>query len=1175
LLTTKNRISENAKNGISDSGQQKIHRSSLRISNKNDAQEKEADAVADNVMLTPEQNETDILFSNRPQNRLQLAQENQSELPTLQPEGPEHEEGLLQMPAVQTIGMAGNPDEHHEKEAKVPSVEEKSSRSNPAGIPQENKVDQQAEETEESKQTQFEEKQKASNNARIDGKYQQRSMTEIVGETDFTPRELKGKENEKGILEESTGDKASESFALQMKEAESPKVEEKQESTDELAAEEEIPEDALLTLSSLINTDEEEELAEPLLTSTDNKEQNLSEPEVPAETLLAELSAVIAEKATTTIVNINKGSTRLKNKAFGRASKVKADISTKIIEGVKGVEKLFTAKRKDINRLIDEAEKDLGKRYKETTKKVEEKGIQSKKDIDKLFEGFKTDVNGKVDAYVKKANTYKKEEKESFREEQQNQADESRNKGKRRASIYPNTDRGWEQKYAAKAVAEETAKEIEKRIPKNLKALEEIIEPIPDEFKKQGKEALKGIDDNKPPLYIEIDRIQEGISAEVEKRNAEFQDAIQKFRSQINDQLSTQEDETKQKILNQEQPAIENVDKTLTNIIYRVDTSANRVKASINDTASESVQILEQKKDRKKDSLKKFADGVIHHFSETETVTLTSLTEGVNEQSKAFWQVRNELGKALGSQINHTAEVLPLTVEHVKEYLSKLKDKNKEGYAQILAEFDRIVEDFTDKIKESFKEALEKLENGFKDVFGKAETKVKEAKQKGLSKNSEALSEVSEKMTEAASDAAWRYDHPVLAAIGDVLSFIGGLIVGIILVLAVVVLVIVAFKVIVAGLIALGISALVAKIIVVVAALALMGVMAYKAYSARRAAGQSGWESFWGALGDMTGITDIIHGLTDPNLSPFDRGFFIGRGAATVATFFYGGRLNKGVNRGLIWLSKSARFPRIASFSKFVRAPKITALGTKFRAKLPKFYQKTDALNLRLLKVRESYVRYKANKRLKGKQPGIEKRGYRPKPGERTTTREQWKQRDRFRRIKEKGHGLEKRGTRPKKNTRTTTKEQWKQQYRLERITRKYKEIADYRKKEGITEYDPKKSSSGTVARLETGSEPQYGVNTSLQKSKSFALRKEGFELIRNEFPKAKVWSQVNFITHAEAHSLLKAWKAGLIRDVMVMYVDRPTCNMCIGGLPKLMKALGIKKLIIFSGESKTPITIP
>ena len=64
-------------------------------------------------------------------------------------------------------------------------------------------------------------------------------------------------------------------------------------------------------------------------------------------------------------------------------------------------------------------------------------------------------------------------------------------------------------------------------------------------------------------------------------------------------------------------------------------------------------------------------------------------------------------------------------------------------------------------------------------------------------------------------------------------------------------------------------------------------------------------------------------------------------------------------------------------------------------------------------------------------------------------------------------------------------------------------------------------------------------------------------------------------ITHAEAHSLMNADEdIGTMSKEVIMYVDRPTCNMCRGEFPALLKSMGIEKLTVYSGGSKTPIII-
>jgi hypothetical protein len=54
------------------------------------------------------------------------------------------------------------------------------------------------------------------------------------------------------------------------------------------------------------------------------------------------------------------------------------------------------------------------------------------------------------------------------------------------------------------------------------------------------------------------------------------------------------------------------------------------------------------------------------------------------------------------------------------------------------------------------------------------------------------------------------------------------------------------------------------------------------------------------------------------------------------------------------------------------------------------------------------------------------------------------------------------------------------------------------------------------------------------------------------------------FLSHAEAETLIKAAKEGKLPKVVEMHVDRATCNSCREYLPALAKELGVEKLNIY-----------
>ena len=140
-----------------------------------------------------------------------------------------------------------------------------------------------------------------------------------------------------------------------------------------------------------------------------------------------------------------------------------------------------------------------------------------------------------------------------------------------------------------------------------------------------------------------------------------------------------------------------------------------------------------------------------------------------------------------------------------------------------------------------------------------------------------------------------------------------------------------------------------------------------------------------------------------------------------------------------------------------------------------------------------------------------------------------------------------------------------------------YNEIARFRQKAGLPPFDNSKK-AGAVARIEINGKVTYGINSGFQKTtKAKQLhRKEIFDTaLKEDFPWASNWSQVESLKHAEAHALLRAARKGKLPKSVTMYVDKTTCSWCQQQLPALMKHLGIEELIIYSGGSTIPIKLP
>ncbi|KFE70050.1 polymorphic toxin-type HINT domain-containing protein [Hyalangium minutum] len=109
------------------------------------------------------------------------------------------------------------------------------------------------------------------------------------------------------------------------------------------------------------------------------------------------------------------------------------------------------------------------------------------------------------------------------------------------------------------------------------------------------------------------------------------------------------------------------------------------------------------------------------------------------------------------------------------------------------------------------------------------------------------------------------------------------------------------------------------------------------------------------------------------------------------------------------------------------------------------------------------------------------------------------------------------------------------------------------------------KAETFALAMLESG-ERAFGINSGLFKGRDSRIH--GFEMLREHglLKKATIYSQEPFLLHAEALAVIRLWERLQGKDLSLirLYVDNPTCKLCLSGLPRLQVALGIKRLEIY-----------
>ncbi|MDR6226336.1 pre-toxin TG domain-containing protein [Desmospora profundinema] len=152
-------------------------------------------------------------------------------------------------------------------------------------------------------------------------------------------------------------------------------------------------------------------------------------------------------------------------------------------------------------------------------------------------------------------------------------------------------------------------------------------------------------------------------------------------------------------------------------------------------------------------------------------------------------------------------------------------------------------------------------------------------------------------------------------------------------------------------------------------------------------------------------------------------------------------------------------------------------------------------------------------------------------------------------------------------------------------ISKGYAEIERLRRiLPNVPPYSLKNGRTGTVARVEVNGRGIFGVNTTLIKQSKWAprhmdLRRKWLKEVKWVPPKKnepKHLGHAQSLSHAESHALIRAYErmerlGEKMPKKLTMHVDRPTCNICKGEMPALLKRLGVEELHIFSGGRQVP----
>ena len=145
--------------------------------------------------------------------------------------------------------------------------------------------------------------------------------------------------------------------------------------------------------------------------------------------------------------------------------------------------------------------------------------------------------------------------------------------------------------------------------------------------------------------------------------------------------------------------------------------------------------------------------------------------------------------------------------------------------------------------------------------------------------------------------------------------------------------------------------------------------------------------------------------------------------------------------------------------------------------------------------------------------------------------------------------------------------------------------IHAYRANNNLPNYNAENGETGTVAYVKIGNQEFYGLNTGMERKlkdlDTEAMRRQVFSRVQTQLGKLQGKSYSpdgQAFTHAEAEALMLAQQhLGKMPEKVTLYVDRTTCNQCLGknGLPLLAELYGIKELTVIDSNGRTLLVRP
>ncbi len=195
-----------------------------------------------------------------------------------------------------------------------------------------------------------------------------------------------------------------------------------------------------------------------------------------------------------------------------RADDMRQRVQTHISGNVATIRAAFEAQQAMLDVEVEKSHGNIEGQFETHRIAAEVRGEHAKTDLQKLFSNHRGQVELAIEEKISDAKEMANRHVDHVRRQTQLHASEAFSCGLAQRHNYPNTKRGRVQSSAASRVAYGVAREIKKRSPEAISAVRELTAGIPEEYRKQGEEALRGFDDGVPNLWSKVDEHVAAIS---------------------------------------------------------------------------------------------------------------------------------------------------------------------------------------------------------------------------------------------------------------------------------------------------------------------------------------------------------------------------------------------------------------------------------------------------------------------------------------------------------------------------------------------------------------------------------------------------------------------------------------------------------------------------------------